>query len=90
MPFIETYFFLGKNLFPDIGFDAWFFQGASQFLEGHTPKILDECAQIGVVAVPDDGLSDFVDWEGLVDELVENKALQDQGKFLSQRMWAAG
>ena len=84
-PFIETYFFLGKNLFPDVGFDAWFFQEAPHFLGSNTPMSLDACEQNGVIHVPSHGLQDFMDWQGLIDELVENKVLQDQGKFLSQR-----
>lgn len=86
VPFMETYFFIGKDLFPEVGFEAWFFQAAPQFLEGNAPMSLEECEQACVVAVPAAGLRDFVDWQGLIRELAENKALQEQGKFLSQRM----
>lgn len=84
VPFVEAYFFLGKNLFPDDVGDYWFFQNAQPFLDGVTVSTEAECEQAGVIRVPTEGLADFVDWQGLIDELLENKRMQDQGKFLSQ------
>jgi len=84
VPFVTPYFFLGKDLFP--GMECWFFQGAPEFMEGQKPpEFAEDIDQVGIVAVPADGLTDFVDWSGLVAELSENKKLQDQGRFYSQK-----
>jgi len=33
-----------------------------------------------------DGLSNFLDWWGVISELTENKRLQEQGKTLAQKV----
>ncbi|GGP24855.1 hypothetical protein GCM10010971_06740 [Silvimonas amylolytica] len=85
VPFIETWFFHGKDLFHETGFEVWFFPEPSHFLDGYVAQNLEGCEPASVMSVPADGLPDFVDWQGLIDELAKNTSLQDQGKFLSQR-----
>lgn len=84
IPFVDTYFFIGKNLFSEVDYDSWFFQSPPQFLEGRVANTLDNCEEAGIFVVPVDGLEDFVDWNGLISELSENNRLQGQGKCLSQ------
>lgn len=85
VPFLDTYVFVGKNLFKIGEVDHWFFQTAQLYLEGALASTLDECEEKGILGVPYESLDDLVDWDGLINELQENKRMQDQGKFLSQR-----
>jgi hypothetical protein len=85
VPFVETYVFVGINLFKIDEVDHWFFQSAQMYLGGLLASTLDECEEKGILAVPHEMLEDLVDWDGLINELQENKRMQDQGQFLSQR-----
>lgn len=85
VPFIESYFFLGPDLYPDAT-GYWFFQSAQEYLDGLPSNDEANCEGHGVIGLSDDDLEDIVDWDGLIEELSENKKMQDQGKFLSQRI----
>ena len=84
IPFIETLFFLGRGLFGTAS-DIYFFQNAQSYLEKAFACTLEECDLAGIIGLSFDDLGDIVDWDGLTNELSENKRLQDGGGFLSQR-----
>jgi hypothetical protein len=85
VPFIETLFFLGRGLF-EAADDGWFFQHAQNYLRQDSAGTIEECERAGVIVLCFDDLEDIVDWEGLISELTENKTMQDEGGFLSQRL----
>ena len=85
IPFVEPLFFLGKGLF-ETGGDNCFFQHAQQYLEKVSAEMIEDCDRAGIIELSADDLEDIVDWNGLISELVENKRMQDEGKFLSQRL----
>ena len=83
-PFVEPFFFLGKDLFTE-GAGFSFFQGASAYLDGEKLNSLDDCEQKDVMLVGEDDLDTFVDWNGMLSELTENKKMQDQGLWFSEK-----
>lgn len=83
IPDIETYICLGKNIFGPQSEDCWYFQEARSFVEdGRATSMSDP----HVMTITKEALSNFVDWRGLIEELTENKKMQDQGKTLAQRV----
>lgn len=85
VPFIETFFFLGKGMF-EAADDSWFFQHAQYYLERASANTIQECERAGIIELSSDDLEDIVDWDGLISELAENKRMQEEGRFLSQRL----
>ena len=85
VPFIETLFFLGRGMF-EAADDGWFFQHAQNYLRHDSARIIEESERAGIVELSSDDLEDIVDWDGLISELAENKRMQDEGGFLSQRL----
>jgi hypothetical protein len=81
VPHISTYAFVGH----DAAERVWYFQDAVSFAKN---GLLDLAAAAGhpdCLCLGDDGVDDVLDWDRLVDELAENKAMQDQGKSFAER-----
>lgn len=86
IPDIDTYIFLGRNVFGPKSEDRWYFQEARSFVEHGRITTTSDPNYEHVMAITKDALSNFVDWRGLIEELTENKKMQEQGKTLAQRM----
>jgi hypothetical protein len=86
IPDIETYIFLGRNVFGPQSEDLWYFQEARSFVEHGRVKTTSDPNYEHVMGIAKDALSSFVDWRGLIEELTENKKMQEQGKTLAQRV----
>ena len=86
IPFVEPFFFLGRDLFSE-GLGFFFFQGAVAYLDGEKLTSFDACDQKGVILVGEDDLDIFVEWSGLLSELNENKKMQDQGHWYSAKRY---
>ena len=59
---------------------------AESFIEKGSASQRASAVYEDVTPVTKDGLSNFVNWQGLIDELTENKIMQDQGKSFSERI----
>jgi len=84
IPFVEPFFFLGKDLFAE-GAGFSFFQGASAYLDGAKLNCFDDFEQSDVMLVGEDDLDTFFDWNEMLSELMENKKMQDQGHWFSEK-----
>lgn len=85
IPDIETYLYLGCNIFGPQSEDCWYFQEARSFVEHGPVRSRLDADWDRVMEVTRDGLSNFLDWWGVISELTENKRLQEQGKTLAQK-----
>jgi hypothetical protein len=82
IPKIETYFCVGR----DAAEKAWYFQQAESFVKNGPRSIADAPGDPDCLRLDDEHVDDgLLDWDGLVKELADNKAIQDQGRSLSER-----
>jgi hypothetical protein len=85
IPDIETYIYLGRNVFGPQSEDCWYFQEARSFVEHGLVTTTSDANFEHVMTITKEALSNFVDWSTLIAELTENKKLQEQGKSLAQK-----
>ncbi|KQZ43136.1 hypothetical protein [Duganella sp. Root1480D1] len=85
VPFMDSFFFIGRDLYLGTS-GIWFFQSAEAFLNGQPINLEARPEDNGVIGLSEEELEDIVDWSGLIEEFVLNKKMQDEGKFLSQRV----
>lgn len=82
VPKIETYFCVGR----DAAEKVWYFQRAESFVQNGLLSLADAPGNSDCLSLADDEAGDgLLDWDGLVKELADNKAMQDQGRSLSER-----
>ena len=82
IPKIETYFCVGHNAAEK----AWYFQEAESFVKSGPLSVADAPGNSDCLCLAGEHVGDgLLDWDGLVKELAENKAMQDQGRSLSER-----
>lgn len=85
IPFIQTYIYLGMNIFGKSDENFWFFQEAGSFVSSGSAIHRREEGDDDLMSVSSDGLSNFVSWSGLIAELNENLSMLTKGRSLSEK-----
>jgi hypothetical protein len=67
-PYIQSFIFLGKNLFPPIGDELWYFQQPDYFAENFAIEY-DSLENSGVITIGVDGIDAVSDINGLIEAL---------------------
>lgn len=85
IPFIQTYIYIGMNIYGGNAEPSWFFQEAESFVAKgsaahHSAGVGDD-----LVAITEESLSNFVSWSGLISELSENRSMQEKGRSLAEK-----
>lgn len=79
IPHISTYACVGRHD------GAWYFQEAVSFKKEGLLEISAALGHPECLCITDADVSGILNWDGLVAELSENKAMQDQGRSLAER-----
>jgi hypothetical protein len=79
IPHISTYLCVGK------GDRAWYFQEAMSVQQHGLLNIEDAVGHPDCLCIDEVNLSGMLDWDALVAELSDNKAMQDRGKSFAER-----
>ena len=79
IPDISTYACIGKRE------NDWYFQEAASYEKDGLMALSEAPGHPGSLCISDKDVSGILDWDGLIAELSDNKAMQDKGKSLAER-----